>query len=112
MKTTASEAREAMQIEDIRERRSKQLAGSIIHCLRRYIPDAAINDAHHELLKLLYESGAYLMTDEDRAELGLEPRDELGWTPSEKLAREKALEMAFKTSISPMFIRPTEDEAL
>ena len=46
-------------------------------------------DVSDRLYSVLYANGASLITDEDRAEIGLEPRDELGWTPSERVRAEQ-----------------------
>ena len=37
----------------------------------------------------LIRNGAFTITDEERASLGLEPRDADGWTPSERVKREQ-----------------------
>lgn len=53
-----------------------------LHDLRR--------DIHYRLHEVFYRNGASIMTDEERAKEGLEPRDAKGWTVSERVAIQQA----------------------
>jgi hypothetical protein len=78
---------EAIMI-DLRRRRMQQLVGAIMEEVGRTIPSDFQGDLHDALAKVFHDNGAYIMTDQDRAEFGLEPRDYLGWTPSERVKAE------------------------
>ncbi|MCP4933516.1 MAG: hypothetical protein GY927_04765 [bacterium] len=54
---------------------------------------------------MLHSNGACWTTEEERQKLGFEPRDELGWTPSERVEyenkRREALQMTLATPFFP-----------
>lgn len=43
---------------------------------------------HDRLMNVLYENGAAWTTEEERLAYGFEPRDDLGWTSSERVEYE------------------------
>lgn len=75
----------AMEIprQDFRRARAMQFCAAISDVLREFIPHESQCDAHYALLKMLYDSGVDVVTDADRAQAGLPPRDNLGWTADE-----------------------------
>jgi hypothetical protein len=88
-------AMEESTLIDLRRRRMDQLLYAIMREITHDIPPEFHRFLHHSLETVLHENGAHIMTDQDRADFGLEPRDGLGWTPSErvKLEHEKIAAM-------------------
>jgi len=85
---TERTASSGAMIIDLRRRRMHQLLGAIMVEVMETIPSDFHGELHDALAKVLHEKGAHIMTDQDRAELGLEARDILGWTPSERVRAE------------------------
>ncbi len=48
-----------------------------------------LQDVHDDLIRLLNDAGAEILTDHDRREAGLQPRDGYGWTPDELIALDR-----------------------
>ena len=70
--------------------RAKQLAAEIIREIEDVSdPKTNLSAVYNSLLDVLYANGASWITDQDRAEMGLEPRDDKGWTPSERIKLEQ-----------------------
>lgn len=75
---------------DIRLRRAQSLTALLMEEIRDMMPtDFDQQAVCDRLIHVLYENGAAWTTDEDRAAHGLEPRDDLGWTPSERIAQKQ-----------------------
>lgn len=93
---------------DFRRRRAEYLTAAIMDelkdILQPYSDDRLLDHVYERLCRVLYENGAHIMTDRDRAEAGLEPRDDLGWTPSERVAYEKARREAMLMHINRLII--------
>lgn len=87
VKTATHEA----MIVNLRKNRAMALVGAILNELQKddRFPNEHLSSAHDAMAEVFIRSGAYFMTDQDRAEMGLEPRDFLGWTPSERLERKE-----------------------
>ena len=85
-------AQEAITI-NLRKNRMAQLAGAVMAELGKnpLFPKEYSQDVYEALAEVFYNNGAHIMTDQDRAYFGMEPRDEMGWTHSERLRA--ALEM-------------------
>ena len=79
---------------DLRYHRAQQLTAAVFRELQDDIPQEKHRDIHDKLLKLFHDNGWSIMTDEDRRESGLEPRDNHGWTPSERVRDEQRLNAA------------------
>lgn len=71
---------------DLRRLRANGVANLIMTALRPFIVDAP--EAYDALAKALHDAGIDLLTDAMRAEIGLAPRDERGWTADETRAYE------------------------
>ena len=78
-----------LDLPDLRRQRATQLTAALMQELDDIIPDDQRRETYDRLMGLFYENGAALLTDQDREWLGLERRDALGWTPSERLLRKK-----------------------
>lgn len=79
--------------------------------LRSYDPikDDLDGELYDRLLHVFMENGAYIMTDKDRAEMGLEPFDKKGWTPSEKVAEKRRREEAMLACLKIPLIQTQKD---
>ena len=75
----------------LRRARADMLAAHIMSIVRKYIPDdgsKARRRAQEDLRDALYTSGGDMISDADRAEAGLAPRNEFGITAEEMQAME------------------------
>lgn len=82
-------ATDQIQRYDRRRARAVALTAALMLELDDVLGEYDKRAVYERLLKVLYDNGAAWTTDEERAALGLEPRDELGWTPSERVANEQ-----------------------
>lgn len=78
---------EAIHI-DLRKRRMDQLVAAVMDEVRHEVPSEFLREIHDALSDVMYRNGVHIMTDQDRAEYGLEARDGLGWTHSERVKAE------------------------
>lgn len=74
-------------VPELRRHRALQLTGHIMHIMHKYLcnhGDArGSRDASRDLMEALYESGADVVTDADRATAGLAARGPYGVTAEE-----------------------------
>lgn len=73
---------------NLRHRRAEAMAHGIMKELDRFIPQLFQRDAFNALMDVLCQSGVEILTDFDRHQMNLPPRDELGWTKEEIAAFE------------------------
>ena len=85
-RTASSMEIEKFERMDLRRRRADFFTAMVFEEIRDLLPDDTMRDVRDRLLKVFYENGACIITEQARRAEGLEPRDELGWTPSEKVA--------------------------
>lgn len=81
-----------MQLTDLRRRRADALTSALMHVISPYLADETGHehkDAFYAIFDEMYQSGAEVITDADRAAAGLQPRGRLGWTQDELAALEK-----------------------
>ncbi len=88
--------------------RANVLTAHIMQIVGKYICEhddgrKNMRRAHEELFESLYESGAEVITDQDRAEAGLEPRGPLGLTREQLRIIEAKRTMAMLGPMPPMF---------
>lgn len=88
MKTT-TQARERDMRQELRKHEAQMIGHAIFAEIRDLLPREVESEVHERLLATLYRNGVMLVRDDERAELGLEPRDEKGWTPSERVKYEQ-----------------------
>ena len=74
---------------DHRKRETQLIGHAIFSEIRDLLSSDIETEAHDRLLETLYRNGVMLVRDDERAKLGLEPRDEKGWTPSERVKHEQ-----------------------
>lgn len=67
--------------------KAKQLASALMQAIDDLVEDKS--EVYWRLVKALADNGAAFTTDEERATMGLEPRDGDGWTASERVARQR-----------------------
>jgi hypothetical protein len=86
---TATQARKRDMRLDRRRHAAKVIGHAIFLEIRDLLPGDAEGEIHERLLTTLYRNGVLLVRDDERKSLGLEPCDELGWTPSERVKFEQ-----------------------
>lgn len=87
---------------DLRRKRAEALAAALMQEIDDVLGDYDRGPVYDRLRHVLYMNGAAWTTDEDRAAHGLEPRDELGWTPSERVKHEQQrIEMLYSIAALP-----------
>jgi hypothetical protein len=89
---------EKMERVDFRRHRAMHLTAALMQELDEVLDGLNGSGIRREIQERLFaaleRNGAYVMTDEDRAKAGLEPRDGRGWTPSELIAERQAYQDA------------------
>lgn len=97
----------AEMIPELRRHRAQQLTSHIMHIVGKYLCDHGevhgARDASRDLMDALYESGAEVITDHDRATAGLPPRGPYGLTAEELSIREARM---LEVMRHPTFIIP------
>lgn len=101
---THRERRAAIEMSDLRRYRAQHFAAAIMREIQDVVSDADYAAIHDRLLHVLHQNGAEIMTDQTRAEMGLEPRDNLGWTPSERVRHEQE-KQRLMLCMAPLFIK-------
>lgn len=88
--------------------RAQQITAHIMHIIGKYLCDhgkvRGHMEASQELMEALYESGAQIITDADRAAAGLLPRGPLGLTVEELRIMEARLTEAMLRPMPPMIV--------
>lgn len=79
---------EQLERMDLRRHRAMSFTAMLTEEIRHILPRESLREVHEHILDLMYRNGVAWTTDEDRAKMGLEPRDDLGWTPSERIKDE------------------------
>ena len=95
---------------DLRRRRADALVAEIMSAIGPFLSHDrdAREDAARAVHRLLTSQGAYVMTDHERAEAGLPPRDDKGWTEAELRAYEASMLHAMMAPITPPILLATE----
>jgi hypothetical protein len=97
-----SKMHESLRI-DLRRMRADQLAHAIFRKVQPRLhgedEDRIDRDVFYAILEVLYEAGVEVITDWQRAELGLPPRGPDGWTDDEVRAMEA---MRMKALLQPI----------
>ena len=90
MMVTEKEAAEGLNMRtatqhrfDFRRSRSQQMLAAVMNELGDLIPHQNRKDAYNKLFDLFMTEGVDIITDQDRRDAGLQPRDEFGTTPGE-----------------------------
>lgn len=86
---TAIQARERDMRRDRRKYQAQMIGQAIFTEIRDLIPIEVEGEVHDRLLAALYRNGVLLVREDEREQLGLEPLDEKGWTPSERVKFEQ-----------------------
>jgi hypothetical protein len=95
-----------MKLPNLRQRRADRIAHELLAEIRHLnLEDRDWRLVRETLQDVLERNGAHIMTDADRAEMGLEPRDNEGWTPSERVKLEIEHRDAMMTMASIMVPR-------
>jgi hypothetical protein len=93
MNTTTEEPPKLDFLHDQRAYMVKMLASAIFREIQDIIPAEIDREVYGRIQDALYRNGVLLTTDDERAKLGLEPRDSQGWTYSERVqAKDRYIE--------------------
>lgn len=78
----------------------------IMDAIGKHIPDDGSSRRHacEDLVDALYKTGASFFTEQDRAEAGLSPRDDYGWTREELQMMDNRLTIAMLGPMPPMIL--------
>lgn len=91
---------------DQRLARARSLTAHIMHHISKHLPEYHEFDVRrrvsNEILALLHSVGVEVLTDFDRAELGLSVRGSEGWTIEEIQARDRIL---LEKMLSPILVQ-------
>ena len=82
-------ALEQSLIFDVRQCRAKSFVATTMEEINDLIPADSHGEIHRRLMDMFYKNGAAWTTEDERNALGFEPRDNLGWTLSERLEQER-----------------------
>lgn len=94
---------------NLRRKRAQSFAAALMDELKNTLPpETELSDVYYRLLEILEKNGACWTTDEERAAFGFEPRDDLGWTPSERVADEKRRLAAMQIAAAAVVIPKTQ----
>lgn len=74
-----------------------QLTSAVIQELDDVLPYDSQRHVYDRLIDLFSRNGLYLIDDKEREMLGLEPRDDYGWTASERVKQKLAEQEAMQT---------------
>ena len=85
---------------DIRRMHLNMLANAIFKELEDLVDDR--RELHERIFAALARNGAMIISDNERAKLGLEERDEKGWTFSEKIEQKRRIHEATLSVFSPI----------
>ena len=86
---TANQALEQDMRHDHRRYDAQRIGHAIFEEIRDLLPRDVGDEVHERLLATLYRNGVLLVREDERAKLGLEPCDDKGWTPSERVKFEQ-----------------------
>lgn len=90
---------------DFRRRRAEAFAAALIQEVSDVLhEDLDCSAVFDRLFKVLHDNGACWTTEKERISYGFEPRDELGWSPSERIAQKQAEMQAMLTLTNAPFI--------
>lgn len=82
-------ATECFGLMNFRHQRASTLTSVLMEEIGDILPYETTKDVCNRIFHVLYQNGASVTTDEERARYGFEPRDDLGWTPSERVAEKR-----------------------
>jgi hypothetical protein len=81
---------------DYRRRRADFITAAVMQELNELFEASAQFDLQRAVRDRLWtmfdRNGFSIITDEDRAAMGMETRDDLGWTPSERIQEQQQLQ--------------------
>ena len=110
----SEEMKDEIERQNLRLMRAQEFAAALMmeigDVLESDFDRNARRAVHDRLIDVLYRNGACFTTDEERQKIGLEPRDELGWTPSERVDYEKKRIEALQLMAAAPFVFPSDPD--
>lgn len=95
-------------VPEMRRRHAQALTAHLMHAIGDYLcrhgEEDGLREASGKLFEMIYESGAYIVTDADRQTAGLPMRGPYGLTPQELQIMEAKRIEAMLSPIPPMII--------
>ena len=113
---TATQATARMWEQDMRIDRRKRTAAALTNLISREIApflgdeERAREYAARAIYGIIMDQGLFVLTEQDRIDLGLPPRDDKGWTADEIRAYEAHLSMLMTRPL-PHLVMPNEKPA-
>lgn len=86
---------------NLREMRARSITSLILSKISEFLSDDQMRAVHNSLVELLKESGADIISDNDRRNAGLPPRGPYGWTYAELHALEAH---RLETLLKPLYL--------
>lgn len=95
-------------VPELRQRHAQMLTAHIMHAIGDYLcrhgDEDGLREASAKLFEMIYESGAYIVTDADRAAAGLPMRGPYGLTQQELQIMEAKRIEAMLAPVPPMVL--------
>ena len=90
MERTATQKRQHEQgLLDLRRRHADAISHAIMREVRHLIPSDVGGEVFEGIWEAIYRNGTMIISDKESAALGMEPKDERGWTPSDRVKFEE-----------------------
>lgn len=91
--------------QDLRIKSAQAIAAALFEEISDLLPSDVFEEIRIRIFMTIFDNGVLLIRDGDRAALGLEPCDALGWTPSER----RQLEILKAEALTKMLTIPAVD---
>ena len=85
METTSSKRRNDQMIFDLRRRSADAISHALFDEIKHLLPSDIQSDVARELWEAIYRNGTMIISDKESQALGLERKDQQGWTSSERV---------------------------
>jgi len=102
-------AADKLQQINFRELRAQAMASAIMLEIQDVAGEADLGAIHNRLLDVLHKNGAAWTTEPERIAMGFEPRDEFGWTPTERVEAKQQHLDAMHLMASALHQLPSEE---
>ena len=76
-------------VQNIRRNHERKITAALFSELADILPQDIYEEVYNRIQSAVETNGFMIISDRDRSELGLEPRDVNGWTPSERMQQKR-----------------------